>query len=899
MAGQRRQSGRATDLPGGTVTFFFSDVEGSTRLATALGDAFAEVLEDHRRVIRAAFAATNGMEVSTGGDSFFAVFLSPADALSAAAAVQRGLSERGHERDVDIRVRIGLHTGQAVRVGADYVGLDVHRAARISDAGHGGQVLVSETTHAATSGALPDGLALVDLGRYRLKDVGPQRLWQLEGPGLPSGPFPPLRSLEAHPTNLAVPASVLVGRARELAELRSLLADSSVVTITGAGGIGKTRVALEVARSLVATYPDGVFHLDLAAITDARSVATSLLEVMGVSSDDDPQSVLLDRLRNRDLLVVLDTADRVAGLPALVASIAGSCPRIRLLVTSRSPLRIAAEREYTLAPLPVSAAAELFAARAAAVRPQFILDAASRGPVERLVARLDGIPFAIELAAARIRVFSPAALLDRLERHLPALGEGARDLPDRQRTLEDTIRWSYELLGDAEQAIFRQLGVFAGPFDLSAYEDVVIDPGGGDVVALLEALVDRSLVVAEEDPSGDPRFRTLGPIRDFAMDRLRAGGDEPSVRERHARHWLAWMRLEADRLHGDASLEVLAAIRAVEADLRAALAWWLVTPAGAGTDARPHASGLELAGLLGRYWWLKGRVREGLDWLEPAIGATPDAPTADRARALFWAGVLLDVARRPAEAATRLEAALALQRELGDDAGMARTLNSLGVVARSLGDLDRAQSLLTESIERKRRLDDQSGIAVSLSNLGVVASDRGRLDDAVGYMRQALAIDERTGGGSVVVSCANLGSSLVKAGRFEEGLVQVGRALPGIAELEDPELVIEMLTSLATVVMGSSLPDAPERAARLLFASDALRERERLPLLDADREEAAALHARISAGLDAARLESARAEAPAVDVAAGLALAQDALSSLTRASMTGGARVTGVGGAPG
>jgi predicted ATPase/class 3 adenylate cyclase len=878
MAGQRRQSGRASDLPGGTVTFFFSDVEGSTRLATVLGDAFADLLEDHRRVIRAAFGATKGIEVSTGGDSFFAVFLSPADAVSAAAVIQRGLTERGRDHDLPIRVRIGLHTGQAVRVGADYVGLDVHRAARISDAGHGGQVLVSESTREALADGLPDGLTLVDLGRYRLKDVGPQRLWQLQGPNLPSGPFPPLRSLEAHPTNLAVPVSALVGRDRELADLRALLADSSVVTITGAGGIGKTRLALEVARSLVDTFPDGVFHLDLAAIADASSVATSLLEVMGASTDDDPESLLLDRLRNRDLLVVLDTGDRVVGLPALVASVAASCPRIRLLVTSRSPLRIAAEREYSLAPLPVGAAAELFATRAASVRPQFVLDAANRDAVERLVARLDGIPLAIELAAARIKLFSPAALLDRLERHLPALGEGTRDLPDRQRTLQDTIEWSYELLSDAERATFRQLGVFAGTFDLAAYESVVIGPDEGDAIALIEALVDRSLLVAGENPAGEPRFRMLGPIR-VAVDMLRAGGDDASVRERHARYWLAWMRLESDRLLGDAGLEVLAAIRAVDADLRAALAWWLAAP-GDGATSAGRQPGLELAGLLGRYWWLKGRVQEGLEWLEPAIRATPDAPAADRARALFWAGVLLDVARRPADAASRLEAALALQRELGDEAGMARTLNSLGVVARSLGDLDRAEALISESIERKRALGDQSGIAVSLSNLGVVASDRGRLDEAVDYMAQALAIDEQTGGGSVVVSCANLGSTLVRAGRLEQGLSQIRRALPGIAELEDPELVIEVLTSLAAIALGSTAPASGARAARLLFAADVLRERERLPLLDADRSAAIAIRALVTERADQATLSAARLEASAVDVPAALALAMEALDEL-------------------
>jgi predicted ATPase len=665
-----------------------------------------------------------------------------------------------------------------------------------------------------------------------------------------------------------------------------MLEGSSVATVTGPGGIGKSRLAVEVARSLIATFPDGVFHLDLAAVADARSTAASLLELMGVPPDEEPEPLLLDRLRNRDLLVVFDTADRVAGLPGLVAGVAATCPRIRLLVTSRSALRIAAERELVLTPLATGSAVELFAVRAAAVRPQLVLDPATRISVERLVERLDGIPLAIELAAARVRVFTPAALLDRLERRLPALGEGARDLPDRQRTLRDTIDWSYQLLDPAEQAIFRQVAVFAGAFDLAGYEAVVLAPDAADAIALLEALVDRSLVSTADGPAGEPRFRLLRPIRDFALDALRASGSEAAVRERHAQHWLGWMRMRSEGLHGEASLEVVGAIQAVEPELHAALAWWLtpsVSDVGGTGPANPHA-GLELAGLLGRYWWLKGRVHEGLGWLEPAIRAAPDAPAADLARALSWTGVLLDVARRSAEAADRLEQALTLLRMLGDDAGIARTLNSLGVVARSLGDLDRAEALITESIERKRALGDQPGIAISLSNLGVIASDRGMTDDAVAYMAQALAIDEQTGGGSVVVSCANLGATLVKAGRIEEGLQQIRRALPGIAELEDPELVIEALSSLASIALADSGAESASRAARLLFATEALRERERLPLLEADRDEAAAQHARISERLPAASLEEARAEAGAVDVPAALALAREALAALGRPS---------------
>ena len=871
------------ELPGGTVTFLFSDVEGSTRLATALGDRFAEVLEGHRRVVRAALATHHGVEVSTAGDSFFAVFPSAGDAAAAAIAIESGLREGpAGTDDAAIRVRIGLHTGQAVRVGHDYVGLDVHLAARVSDAAHGGQILVSEATRAAMAERLPQGSRITDLGRHRLKDVGPQRIWQLDGPGMDPGRFSVLRSLEAHPSNLPVAVSPLVDRQLECAELADLVSRSSIVTVTGAGGIGKSRVTLEVARSIVSRYPDGVFHLDLLAMPDASTVAAELLALMSPHAppDEDARAALLDRLRSRDLLLVLDTADRVADLAGLVASIAASCPRIRVLLTSRSRLRLAAEVEYPLAPLPTAPAVELFNARAQAVRGQSLLDPDTRPVVERLVARLDGIPLAIELAAARTRIFTPAALLDRLERRLPSLGEGARDLPDRQRTLRDTIEWSCELLQPDEQAAFRELGVFAGSFDLAAVEAVVQPTSGGDAIVLLESLVDRSLVVADQQDEGEPRFRLLRPIREFALDALRADGRDDVVAERHARHWVAFVTERLDR-PGQPALAMLRDVEVNEADLRAALEWTLQG------DGDMPGLGLELAGELGRYWWLRGRVQEGVSWLERGLAAAAGVPLTDagsvrtRARALFWSGVLLNDAGRAIEAADRLEACLALQRQAGDDIAVARTLNSLGVVASTIGDLERAETLLEESIERKRALGDRSGIPVTLSNLGIVASDRGRYDDAVRFMAEALAIDEELGGGSVVVSHANLGSSLIRAGRHQEGLAEIRLAQPGIAGLRDPVLVVESLTSLAWVALSAEGDAAARRGARLAFAADAVREREGLPLRPAEQAEVDDLAARVSARLDAVALEPLRAEARAIDLDAALTLAGEALGEVT------------------
>jgi predicted ATPase/class 3 adenylate cyclase len=872
-----------SEVGGGALTFFFSDIEGSTQLAAALGERFAEVLGEHRAIVRTAFGAHRGTEVSTSGDSFFAVFASPVDALLAAAAVQRDLAPplAGGTR---VRVRIGLHTGHAVRVGDDYLGLDVHRAARIADAGHGGQVLVSESTRGGSVDPLPEGLVLRDLGRHRLKDIGPERLWQLAGPGLPAGPFPVPRSLEAHPTNLPADVSPFVDREADRQAVTALVRTAPVVTVLGAGGIGKTRLAIEVARSLVEAFPDGVFQLDLAAIQDADVAAASLAEVMGLPpiADQPPLVGLLDRLRNRELLLVLDTADRVADLPGLVANIAAACPRIRVLVTSRSPLHVAAEREYVLAPLEATAAIELFAARAAAVRPGFSLDSATRTTVARLVGRLDGIPLAIELAAARARLLAPAALLDRLERRLPAFGGGARDLPARQRTLRDTIAWSYELLGPAEQSLFAKLGVFAGSFDLAALEAVASLPEESDALALVEQLVDRSLVVSE--PSDDePRFRLLAPIREFAAEMLEARDDVEAVRERHAQHWVAFVRERAPALVGSEDLAAVAALRSRETEIRAALDWLLAplpeAPAGEReTVARERAAlALDMSGLLGRYWWIRGRVHEGSGWLERALAVASDAGAHDRARALYWAGVMLDDIRQPGEARERLESALTLFEQLDDQTAAARVLNSLGVVARSLGDASGAEALLEASIEQKRRLGDQAGIAVSLSNLGVVAGDRGDHARAAELFADALAIDESLGAvGNVALARANLGETLVRAGRLEDGLAQIRRALPGIAELEDPDEVATLLVSLAHARLDNAGPVSAEDVARLILASEALRERERIPLRTMDRAEVDDLLRRTSDLLEPGSLDEIRVEVSAIDLPAAIALAGSA-----------------------
>jgi predicted ATPase/class 3 adenylate cyclase len=854
---------------GEPLTFFFSDVEGSTRAAEMLGAGFAQALANHRGIVRSAFERHGGAEVSTAGDSFFAVFPKATDALAAAMEIQRATGTAA-ARDV-LRARIGLHTGRAVRVANDYIGLEVHRAARISDAGHGGQILVSASTHDGIAGLLPAGVALVDLGRHRLKDVGPERLWQVAADGLPPGPFPSPRSLEAHPTNLPADATPLIDRDRERAELRSLVGAARLVTVTGPGGIGKSRLAIAVARSLVADLGDGVHYLDLAAMPDTGHVLAGLSDVLAlrIGPDEDLQAAVLDRLRNRDLLIVLDTGDRVAGIAGLVATIAGACPRVHVLVTSRSRLHVGAEREYAVGAVPRDAGVELFAERVGAIRPGFELDGPTRATVRRLVTRLDGIPLAIELAAARTRLLTPSALLDRLERRLPALGEGSRDAPDRQRTLDATIAWSCELLTPHERETFEQLSVLAGTFDLAAAEAIVQVEPLGDVPTSIETLVDRSLVALDLAESPDVRFRLLRPIRDFALAALQSNGGEPAVLRRHAAYWSDVVARETTALERDTGLDVVARIGRDEANIHQALDWMLT--------ADPEA-GAVLVARLARYWRLRGRVTEGLTWLTRAADVGSSASPSVRADVWFWKGAFEDDARLPAQAARSLEAALQLRRDLGDDRGVARALNSLGIVTRSNGNLEAAERMLEESVELAERVGDRRGVAMALSNLGIIAEDRDRHDVAAEYVARALEIDRELGGAYVIVGTVNLGVTQIRAGRSAEGVALLGEALPGMAELEDPDLVVEALMGLAQAAM---LGGDPRAAARLGLAAEALAAREARPLHATDQRKLDLLIEGASATLPADVLDGLRAEVGAVDITAGLALAQEAIARLT------------------
>jgi predicted ATPase/class 3 adenylate cyclase len=682
----------AARLPSGTVTFLFTDVEGSTRLLHDHGRGYADLLAAHRRVIREATRRHDGVEVDTQGDAFFVAFPRAGEAVAAAAEVQTALAGG------PIRVRIGIHTGEPLVTEEGYVGIDVHRAARIAASAHGGQIVVSETTRRLLDPDAP----LRDLGEHRLKDLtGAERLFQLG-----EAEFPPLRTLDA--TNLPVVAIPIIGRERELGELLALLADDTrLLTLTGPGGTGKTRLALQVAAEVVGKVHDGVFWVSLAGLTDPELLSSEVARTIGAPDD------LEGFLRDRELLLLLDNFEHLLDGAPFVSSVLGACARVRMLVTSRAPLRIAGEQEYRLDPLPQKEAAALFAARARAVGREVAPDAT----VEAICRRLDGLPLAIELAAARTTVLAPESLLERLDSALGLLTRGPRDAPKRQQTLRATIEWSYDLLDPGARELFARLSVFSGAFPLAAAEDVC----AADIDDL-GTLVDFSLVKAV----GRDRFLMLETIREYALARLADGGQEDELRRRHARFFAA-LAEQGYEHRFDAEAEWSARLEADHDDLRAALAYV--------SEADPDLA-VELAGALGWFWLSRGLLHEGRARLSAAL-ATSTATGARRARALTSYGALVARQGEVAEGVANLEDAVASWRELGDLGELASALDSLGwPLVYDANDNARALETFEESLSLRRQLGDAAGATRALVGIAQVLVAMGETERA-----EAISLD--------------------------------------------------------------------------------------------------------------------------------------------------------------
>ncbi len=767
------------DLPSGTVTFLFTDIEGSTRLLHDLGaEDYSRALTDHRRVLREAFAANHGVEVDTQGDAFFVAFPTAPGALGAAAEALEALAPG------PIRVRMGIHTGTPHLAEEGYVGVDVHRAARIAACGHGGQVLVS-----ASTAALVGTGGLRDLGEHRLKDLSaPERIYQLG-----DGDFPPLKSL--HRTNLPIPSTPFLGREREVHEVDELVsrADVRVLTLTGPGGTGKTRLGLQAAAEASQRYPGGVFWVPLAPLRDSELVLETTRHALGARDG------LADHIGDTAMLLFFDNFEHVLDAAADLVGLLAGCPRLDLLVTSREPLHVTGEQEYPVPSLAPEEGVDFFLARAKAIKPDFRAD----GAVAEICRRLDDLPLALELAAARVKALSPAQLLDRLEQRLPLLTGGARDAPERQRTLRATIEWSYELLTDEEKSLFARLAIFRGGCALDAAEDVV-----GTSLDVMQSLVDKSLLRYSQE-----RFWMLETIREYAAERLEQQGDGDTLRQRHADYFLRLAEEAEPHLTGSQQAPWLERLEVEHDNFRLAL----------DSLRRADRGGeeLRLAGALMRFWYVHGHLREGSSRLEDALAAHDDQ-SQPRLKALFGAGLLLhrlgDYQRADALAQERL----VLARRLEDGEAVATSTIALGLAAQGLGDDGAAAAAFTEAAELARAGGYTWFLGIATGNLGDLLRDQGDYVQARARLEEAHEIfrelgDERF----ITVSLVNLGFLAAREGRNDEAEGIMREGLVYAEALVDTELAIWCLTELSALTLSKG--DA-ERAARLTGAMEALRE---------------------------------------------------------------------------
>jgi predicted ATPase/class 3 adenylate cyclase len=743
------------DLPTGTVTFLFTDIEGSTRLLQTLGDRYAAVHDEHAAIVRRAVSEGGGVEVSTHGDAFFVAFRSPAGAVRAAVAAQRGLASHSWPPDLPVRVRMGVHTGEGTLGGDDYVGIDVHRAARIADAAHGGQVIVSDATRGLVQRALPAGASLRDLGAHHLRGIAePERLHQLVIEGLASD-FPAPRTLDARPSNLPLQLTSFVGREEEIAEVERLLGHTRLLTLTGPGGSGKSRLALRVATELLTRYRDGSCFVDLSPVTDPALVPAAVAKALGVpeAAGRPILEEVKDHLRHRELLQVVDNFEQVAEAGPVIQELLTAAPRLRTMVTSRVVLSLPGEQEYAVPPLQVPdperlpadlpalgavEAVRLFTERALAASPRFALTEQNAPAVAEITARLDGLPLAIELAATRTKVLTPEQILSRLKRRLSILTSGSRSLPERQRTLRAAIAWSYELLDPVERRLFARLAVFTGGWTFESAE-AVCDPEGLGLDALdgLTSLVDKSLVRRIEPPGRPARFSMLETIREFGQEQLEVAGDLELVRRRHAEHFLGLAVEFEPHLTGEDQGAWLDRCDQEHANLRAALRWAVET----GEADRAQ----EAAGALWRFWQQRGHLVEGRQWLQEVLAMpSGQAPTAARAKALAAAGGIAWWSDRGASHAFYAEA-LAIERELGDPARLAEALYNEAFAVAAEHDLESAARLLEESLGLFRRVGDEPGVARVLVMLVVPDAMAGAWERVIARIEEGVAICRRLG----------------------------------------------------------------------------------------------------------------------------------------------------------
>jgi len=809
-------------LPTGTVTFLFTDIEGSTRLWQQHPEPMKQALLRHHALLQQSIESSNGYVFQIVGDAFCAAFHTAAGGVAAALAAQRALAAEPWGETGPIRVRMALHTGTADlhagehKAGEYMSGLTLSHTARLLSVAHGGQILVSNATQELVRNDLPSLVELRNLGLHRLRDLTrAEHVYQVVAQRLPDR-FPALRSLEVVPNNLPRQLTTFIGREREIAEAKRLLAETHLLTITGPGGSGKTRLSLEIGARLLSEYPDGVWLVEFAHLADPARVPQVLATALSVREEADrPLLVtLVDHLRPKRVLLLLDNCEHLIDACAgLADTLLRGCPEVKILPSSREALGLTGEVVFRVPPLSLPdsrlvpalerlaeyEAVRLFVDRAIAVKPDFTLTDDTAAAVVQICRRLDGIPLAIELAAARVRTLSVQQITAHLDERFRLLTGGSRTALPRHQTLRGLIDWSYGLLSEAERELFRRVSVFVGGWTLEASVAVCagVDVDRYDIVELLGRLVDKSLCLIDGEGS-DPRYRLLETIRQYGFEKLAETSEGQVVRARHRDFYLGFAEDAEPRLQGPEQVAWLQRLEADHDNLRAALRWSL--------DCDETEAALRLGSALSLFWDTHGYVREGREWLDELLAHARERPTSTvtTRRAL---GKVLDAASRTRarwsefpQATEFLTQGLAVWRELGDKRGIAEALNNLAVGATQSGDRVRARVLVAESLALFRELSDKRGTAHALNNLAEILRGDGDLPGARALFEESVplfeAIEERRG---LSHALDNLGGILTAQGDYGPAEALYSRSRRLAEELGDNHAVATALRSLGGV----------------------------------------------------------------------------------------------------
>lgn len=857
-----------------TVAVLFTDLEGSTRLWETDPARMADALARHDRLCRTTVSGHCGRIVKMTGDGLYAVFDDAAAAVSGALALLQGMEKVSGESGLQLKLRCGLHAGVVQARDGDYFGVVVNRAARVMSAAHGGQALVTQAVVDLLAQRRPAGIDLAHLGRVRLRDLSaPEDVWQLLHPDL-ERTFPPLRSLDSTPNNLPQQTTSFIGRESEIADIKERLRETRLLTFTGSGGCGKTRLALQVAADNLENFGDGVWLVELAALTDPSLVPQTVASVLGVSPDAGKSlyESLVRHLESRHLLLLLDNAEHLLSESArLVNAILRQCPKVVVMVSSREPLGIGGELVFRVPSLTMPdpkvdvtpdkllpyESVRLFVERAQFHWRQFAVTAANALAMAFVCHRLDGIPLAIELAAARVQSMTVEELNRRLDQRFRLLTGGSRTALPRQQTLRSTIDWSFDLLNHSEQVLLARLSVFADGWTLEAAEHVGAgDPiDAVDVLDLLASLTDKSLVSAEGQ-SGTMRYRLLETVRQYARERLMEGGDDPSTRDRHLGYFCAMSRQAEPKLRSPDAKEWLDRLDGEHENLRAALTWSLAEGGDAGT-------GLKLASGIVWFWLVRGYLEEGRDFIVRLLAAAPGADASLRARTMTGAGILASYRGDYAGARPLHEEALEIFRALDDRYGIAMASNNIGIIAVDEGDYATAQLRYEECIAIMRELGDRTSVAAVLTNLGTIQLKTGDLAAARTCYEESLVMQRELGDRQrIAVSLQNLGLVEIAQQNYESSISILKESLTIAHELADRRLIVSALDGLASVATSLG---ALDRAARLLGQIERLRTEIGYPVPPNEQAEHARILATVRATLSDADFEHAWREGMAME----------------------------------